>query len=72
MNSNVQSERRAVEVQGCRPGGTMAPPDFDTTVNPISTRGQIMPLKYYWHRRLFRPSDGPEVEGAGGAGDAGK
>jgi hypothetical protein len=50
----------------------MAPPDFDRTVNPISTRGQIMPLKYYWHLRLFRPSDGPEVEGAGVAGGAGK
>ena len=53
-------------------GGAMAPPDFGRTVNPISTRGQIMPLKYYWHLRLFRPSDGPEVEGAGVAGGAGK
>jgi hypothetical protein len=38
----------------------MAQPDFDRSVNPISTRGdRLCPPNYYWH--IFRPSDGPEI-----------
>ena len=41
-------------------GGAMAPPDFGRSVNPISTRGdRLCPPNYYWHPRIFRPSDGP-------------
>ena len=30
------------------------------SVNPISTRGnRLCPLNYYWHTKIFRPSDGP-------------
>ena len=29
--------------------------------NPISTRGdRLCPPDYYWHHRIFRPSDGPD------------
>ena len=39
----------------------MAHPDFGIAVNPISTRGdRIFPPNYYWHPRIFRPSDGPD------------
>ena len=42
-------------------GGAMAPPDFGRSVNPISTReDRLCPPNYYWHPRIFRPSDGPE------------
>ena len=37
-------------------------PDFGRSVNPmpISTRGdRLCPPNYYWHPRIFRPSDGP-------------
>ena len=35
-------------------------PDFGRSVNPISTRGdRLCPPNYYWHIRIFRPSDGP-------------
>ena len=35
--------------------------NFGRSVNPISTRGVILCLlSYYWHTRIFRPSDGPE------------
>ena len=41
-------------------GGAMAPPDFGRSVNPISTReDRLCPPNYYWHPRIFRPSDGP-------------
>ena len=43
-------------------GGAMAHPDFDRSVDPISTRGdRLCPPNYYWHPRIFRPSDGPEL-----------
>ena len=42
------------------PGCAMAHPDFGRSVNPISTRGdRLCPPNYYWHTRIFRPSDGP-------------
>ena len=38
----------------------MAHPDFGRSVNPISTRGdRLCPPNYYWHTRIFWPSDGP-------------
>ena len=38
----------------------MAHPDFERSVNPISTRGdKLCPTNYYWHTRIFRPSNGP-------------
>ena len=38
----------------------MAHPDFGRLSNPISTRGdRLCPHNYYWHTRIFRPSDGP-------------
>ena len=49
--------------QGCRPSGchAMASSDFGRSVNPISTRGDRLCLpNYYWHPRIFKPSDGPE------------
>ena len=46
-------------VPGCA-GCAMADPDFGRSVNPISTRGdRLCPPNYYWHTRIFRPSDGP-------------
>ena len=40
----------------------MAHPDFGRSVDPISTRGdRLSPPYYYWHNRIFRPSDGPEL-----------
>ena len=37
-----------------------AHPDFGRSVNPISTRGdRLCPPNYYWHTRIYRPSDGP-------------
>jgi hypothetical protein len=48
-------------VPGCA-GCAMAHPDFVRSVNPISTRGNgLCPPNYYWHTRIFRPSDGPDV-----------
>ena len=45
-------------------GGAMAHPDFGRSVNPISTRGnRLCQTNYYWHTRIFRPSDGPAEEG---------
>ena len=45
-------------VPGCA-GCAMAHPDFGRLVNPISTRGDGLFLpNYYWHPRIFRPSDG--------------
>ena len=36
------------------------PPGFGRSVNPILTRGdRLCPPSYYWHTRIFRPSDGP-------------
>ena len=47
-------------VPGCV-GCAMAHPDFGRSVNPISTRrDRLCPHDYYWHTRIFRPSDGPE------------
>ena len=49
-------------VPGCA-GCAMAHPDFGRSVNPISTRGdRLCPPNYYWHTRIFRPSDGPGEE----------
>ena len=49
--------KRPPEGAGC----AMAHPDFGRSVNPISTRGdRLSPPNYYWHTRIFRPSDGPE------------
>ena len=46
-------------VPGCA-GHAMAHPDFGRSVNPISTReNRLCPPNYYWHTRIFRPSDGP-------------
>ena len=46
-------------VPGCA-GCAMAHPDFGRSVNPISTRGdRLCPPNYYWHTRIFRPSNGP-------------
>ena len=46
-------------VPGCA-GCAMTHPDFGRSVNPISTRGvKLCPPNYYWHPRIFRPSDGP-------------
>ena len=46
-------------VPGCA-GCAMAHPDFGRSVNPISTRGdRLCPPNYYWHNRIFKPSDGP-------------
>ena len=40
----------------------MAHPDFGRSVNPTSTRGdRLCQPNYYWHTRIFRPSDGPEI-----------
>ena len=48
-------------VPGCA-GCAMAHPDFGRSVNPISTRGdKLCPPNYYWHTRIFRPSDVPDV-----------
>ena len=37
--------------------------DFvNSVVHPISTKGdRLCPPNYYWHTRIFRPSDGPEL-----------
>ena len=44
------------ECAGC----AMAHPDFGRSVNPILTRGdRLCPPNYYWHTRIFRPSDSP-------------
>ena len=48
-------------VPGCA-GCAMAHPDFGRSVKPISTRGdRLCPPNYYWHTRIFRPSDGPAL-----------
>ena len=49
-------------VPGCA-GCAMAHPDFGRSVNPISIRGdRLCPSNYYWHTRIFRPSDGPVMK----------
>ena len=49
-------------VPGCA-GYAMAHPGFGRSVNPISTRGdRLCPPNYYWHTRIFRPSDGPVIK----------
>ena len=49
-------------VPGCA-GCAMAHPYFGRSVNPISTRGdRLCPPNYYWHTRIFRPSDGSVLE----------
>ena len=46
-------------VPGCA-GCAMAHPDFGRSVNPILVRGdRLCQLNYYWHTRIFRPSNGP-------------
>ena len=48
-------------VPGCA-GCAMAHPNFGRSVNPISTRAdRLCPPNYYWHTRIFRPSDGPAL-----------
>ena len=43
--------------------GAMAHPDFVRSVNPISTMGnRLCPPIYYWHTRIFRPSNGPDAD----------
>ena len=42
-------------------GGARLPQIFGRSVNPISTRGQIMPTNYYSLPKIFRPSDIPAV-----------
>ena len=43
----------------CRP----LVPEFGRSVNPISTRvDRLCPRNYYWHTRIFRPSDGPAMD----------
>ena len=43
-------------------GCAMAHPNFGRSVNPISTRGdRLCPPNYYWHTRIFRPSDVPAL-----------
>ena len=45
---------------GCA-GCAMAHTDFGRSFNPISIKGdRLCPPNYYWHIRIFRPSDGPE------------
>ena len=40
----------------------VAHPDFGRSVNPISTRkDKLCPPNNYWHTRIFRPSDGPDL-----------
>ena len=52
--------RNTKTMQACRPW--VAHPDFGRSVNPISTRGdRLCPPNYYWHTRIFRPSDGPAM-----------
>ena len=47
--------------RGVAPGGAMVHPYFGRSVNLISTRGdRLCPPNYYWHSRIFRPSDVPE------------
>ena len=57
--TNVNQGRPVIP--GCA-GCAMAHPDFGRSINPISTRGdRLCPPNYYWHTRIFRPSDGPVV-----------
>ena len=44
-------------------GGAMTPPDFGRSVNSISTRGTDYAhlITRYWHPRIFRPADDPEI-----------
>ena len=42
---------------GGRGATALAPPIFDSTVNPILTEGgQIMPTNYHWPPQSFSPS----------------
>ena len=63
---NVLMRRMITYQQGCRQGvgagGASAPPVFDRSVNPISTRGGwLCPPQYYQPPRIFRPCDGPAL-----------
>ena len=51
----------AVLQQGCRSReGPCSPPNFEISVNPISTRGQIMPTTLLLAAaQIFRPTYGP-------------
>ena len=41
--------------------GTLAPPEFRSSVNPsLSRRGRLCPPHYYLTLLIFRPSYGPE------------
>ena len=51
-------------LQECHPWGYggMTLSDFGRSVNPISTeKSRLSPPHYYWHRRIFRPSYGPDL-----------
>ena len=41
-------------VPGCT-GCAVAHPDFGRSVNPIPTRGKILPTLYYCHPQFFSP-----------------
>ena len=47
--------------RGVIPEGAGAPPDFGRSVNPtyLNQGDRLCPPNYYWHLRIFRPSDGP-------------
>ena len=44
----------------CRPWGCQHPQILVDQLTLSQPGGQIMP-NYYWHPRIFRPSDGPEI-----------
>ena len=46
---------------GSRGQGGSIPPGFVRSVNPISTRGDIMPTILLLAPRIFRPSYGPTI-----------
>ena len=46
---------------GLSQAGRGPPPVFGQTVNPISTRGQIVPTTVLQAPRIFKPCDGPGI-----------
>ena len=66
MSSPAETDLPAISLRPVVPGCVgcaMAHPDFGRSDNPISTRGdRLCPPNYYWHTRIFRPSDGPAIE----------
>ena len=58
--------RAEATLQGCRKRtageGSLRPPVFGRSVNPISTGGHILPTQYYEPPpQIFRPFDGPAL-----------